>query len=132
MKQLREKLSRINEALPGLLLGIFFWGMLCQIVLVWFLKDKAGYSFGLWIGVMTAFVMAWHMAWSLDRALDFGEDGATKVMTKHNMIRYGIVLIIEGIVMVTGAANPLATFLGIMGLKVAAYLQPITHKLFRR
>ena len=32
----------------------------------------------------------------------------------------------------SGIGNPVVAFLGIMGLKVAAYLQPFTHKLFRR
>lgn len=32
------------------------------------------------------------------------------------------------VVMLTRAANPLAVFLGIMGLKAAAYLQPFVHR----
>ncbi len=39
---------------------------------------------------------------------------------------------VMGITMVNGFTNPLAAFLGIMGLKVAAYMQPFTHKLIIR
>lgn len=126
------RLRKINEALPEIIAGILFWGVLCQAVGVWFVSDKAGCSLGLWIGILTAVAMAVHMAWSLDRALDLGEKGAAAAMTRHYMIRYCIVLVIGGILIMTEAANPLTDFLGIMGLKVAAYLQPITHKLFRR
>ena len=127
-----ERLRKLNEALPALLLGIFLWGLFCQLAGVWFVPDKLGCSIGLWLGVLTACLMAVHMAWSLNIAMDQGEKGAAVVMTKHNLIRYAVVVIVEGVIMVTGIANPLTSFLGIMGLKVAAYLQPITHKLFRR
>lgn len=76
--------------------------------------------------------MAIHMAWSLGIALSLGEDGAIKMMQKHNLLRYGVVVLLLGLLMVLRLGNPLSAFLGIMGLKVAAYMQPITHKLFRR
>ena len=50
-------------------------------------------------------------------------------MTVANMIRYAVVVIVFLIVLMTKVLNPLITFLGIMSLKVAAYLQPFTHKL---
>lgn len=127
-----KKLKDMNEVLPFLLINILIWGVLWQVLGIWFVKDKLSCSIGLWIGVFTAMAMAIHMAWSLNIAVDYGEKDATALMTKHNLIRYGIVLIVEGTVMITGFANPLTAFLGIMGLKVAAYLEPITHKLFRR
>lgn len=126
-----EKLKTINKALPGLMLGIIFFGVLCQVTGVWFVADKLRYSTGLWLGILTALFMAFHMAWSLDRAMDFGE-GATKLMTQHNLLRYGVVLIVMGIVVMTDIGNPLMTFLGLMALKVAAYLQPITDKIFNK
>lgn len=127
-----EKIKKLNDALPGMLAGIAIWGALWQVAGVWFVKDKAGCSLGLWIGIITAAGMAVHMAWALNRAVEFSEKDASVVMTKYNLLRYGAVLIVEGILMMTEVANPLTAFLGIMGLKVAAYLQPITHKLFRR
>ena len=126
------RLRKLNDALPALILGIFLWGVFWQLAGVWFVTDKLGCSIGLWIGVLIVVGMSIHMAWSLDIAVDCGEKGAASIMTKHNMIRYAVVVVVLGAVMVTGIANPLTAFLGIMGLKVAAYLQPFTHKLFRR
>ena len=40
-----------------------------------------------------------------------------------------VIVIVMALVMVSGFANPLAAFLGLMGLKVAAYLQPFTHRI---
>lgn len=126
------RIRKLNEALPELIVGIIIWGIICQLGGVWFVQDKLGCSIGLWIGIITAIGMAIHMAWSLNTALDFDEKSATNIMTKNNLLRYGAVLVVEGVVILTGVINPLTAFLGIMGLKVAAYLTPITHKLFRR
>ena len=69
---------------------------------------------------------------SLDRALDLDAGSASKKIQVQSIIRYVFIVIIMGITMVNGYTNPLAAFLGIMGLKVAAYLQPFTHKLIIR
>lgn len=126
-----KKIKKIDGTLLELCIGIILFGALCQITAVWFLADKLGYSIGLWIGILTALGCAVHMWWSIDRYLDYGE-GAARVAARDNLIRYGIVVAVMVIVMVTGVAQPLAVFLGIMGLKVAAYIRPITHKWIRR
>lgn len=127
-----KKLKQLSDVLPELLLGIFIFGILCQIIGPFFVKEKLFYSMGLWIGVLCAMAMAIHMAWSLSIALSLGEEGAVKMMQKHNLLRYGVLTLVLGGLMILRIGNPLSAFLGVMGLKVAAYLQPITHKLFRR
>lgn len=123
------KLKQINSALPGLLLGIILFGAVCQVAGCFFATDKADYSIGLWIGVLTAALMAFHMAFSLNIAVEMDEKGAQTSATRHNIIRYIAVVIILGSLMVTRIGNPLAAFLGVMGLKASAYLQPLFNKL---
>ncbi len=120
--------SRADKTLLELVIGILAWGALCQLAVVWFVPDKAGYSIGLWMGVLLAVAAGVHMWWALDRALDFAQDTAVKMMMKYNIFRYAAIVAAMALIMVSGFANPLAAFLGIMGLKVAAYLQPFTHK----
>lgn len=127
-----KKLSRLNQALPALWVSILFYGVLCQIIGIFLVKNKLSYSFGLWIGILLALLMAYHMAYVLERALDMGERGAQAVVMKHNLIRYAVIVIVLAIVMLTDVANPLAAFAGIMGLKVGAYLQPFANKLLDR
>lgn len=131
-EEMLKKLRQLSDVLPDMLFGIFLYGILCQIIGLFFVEEKLFYSIGLWIGIILAMAMAIHMAWSLGIALSLGEDGAIKMMQKHNLLRYGVVVLILGLLMVLRLGNPLSAFLGIMGLKVAAYLQPFTHKLFRR
>ena len=44
-------LKRINDALPGLVFGIVFYGIVVQLIGVWFVTDKISYSIGLWYGI---------------------------------------------------------------------------------
>lgn len=126
------RLKEINSALPGLLAGIILFGVLCQIVGFFLVSDKANYSIGLWIGVFTAIFMAFHMALSLNSAVERDVKGAQAAATRQNIIRYAVVVIIMGILMVTEVGNPLAAFVGVMGLKISAYLQPLFEKLSHR
>lgn len=127
---MKTEKTEINETLLELLIGILLFGMLCQLSIVWFVTDRTGYSVGLWIGVVLAGLSAVHMYRSLDRALDF-EASAARVIQKNSIIRYVVIVTVLAIIMITEAANPLAAFLGLMGLKVAAYIQPFTHKFLR-
>lgn len=129
---MRTRLRKINTALPGLLAGIILFGFLCQVLIFFVVEDKTGYSIGLWVGVLTAIFMAFHMAVTLNAAVERDVKGAQAAATRQNIIRYLIVVIILGILMLTKAGNPLAAFAGVMGLKVSAYLQPLFARLSHR
>ena len=96
-----KKISSINSALPGLLLGIVLFGAVSQLAGIFLVTEKASYSIGLWIGVLTASLMAFHMAFSLNIAVEMDEKGAQTSATRHNIIRYIAVVIILGSLMVT-------------------------------
>lgn len=121
--------QKTDRTLLELSVGIIVWGILCQGTAVWFVSDKTGYSLGLWMGTMLALAAGVHMWWALDKALDFARDTAVKMMTKYNILRYVVIVVVMALIMMSGFANPLAAFLGLMGLKVSAYLQPFTHKI---
>lgn len=121
-----------NEILREMLFSMPVFGILCQFTIVWFVEDKPGYSIGLWLGILIAAGMAVHMAYTLDVALDYNSDDAQKIITKQTMVRYMVVVILCALIAVSGFINPLSAFLGIMSLKVSAYIQPFTHKIIRR
>ena len=73
--------------------GTVLFGTLCQVSVVWFLKDKAGYSIGLWLGIVAALITILHLSISLDKALDLGEGGAKKHMVIQNLVRYFVLII---------------------------------------
>ena len=128
-----KRLFQVSDVLDELLAGIVLFGLICQIVLLVFFRERLPYySAGLWIGVMLAAAGGVHMAWSLDKALDLGQEGAVKKMRSYSLIRYAVALMVLGMMMIFDFAGPLTAFLGLMGLKVSAYLQPLLHRGFVR
>lgn len=123
-------IERMNRTLFELEVGILIFGAVCQMF-VFLPKDKTGYSVGLWIGIAAAAFGAFHMWYTLDKGLDFDEKSAIGYLGRHNMIRYLLFVAVVALAAVSGIGNPLSVFLGIMGLKAAAYMQPFTKKISR-
>ena len=123
-------LKRLNEALPGLVLGIIIYGILLQVTVVWLVDDKLRYSTGLWIGIGCALFMAIHMAMSIEDAVSIGtEDGAKKKTIASAMFRYVIVLLVLVAMCYFNLGMILPAFFGVLGLKISAYVQPLFYRL---
>ena len=123
-------LKRLNEALPGLVLGIIIYGILLQITGMWLVDDKLRYSTGLWIGIGCALFMAIHMAMSIEDAVSIGtEDGAKKKTIASAMFRYVIVLLVLVAMCYLNLGMILPAFFGVLGLKISAYVQPLFYRL---
>ena len=60
--------------------------------------------------------------------LDLGEAGAAKHMRKMYALRYTAVVIAFGATVYFDVGSPITLLIGVMGLKIGAYLQPYTHK----
>mgnify|MGYP004458306163 FL=1 len=123
-------LKRLNDALPELVLGIILYGVVIELAGVWFVTDKLRYSTGLLIGILLAAGMAINMAVVLQDAVDLygGEHAQGKIIAK-SILRYLIVVIVFFVMMKFEFGNLFSAFIGVLGLKVAAYMQPLTHKL---
>lgn len=124
-------LGRIDETVRELWAGLLIWGAAWQLTAVWFVKDRPGFSLGLWIGVAMAAAGAYHMWWALDAGLsDAGS--AQGFIRKHAFLRYACIVAAFAVMMLWGPANPLAAFAGYIGLKAAAYMQPFLHRRLHR
>ena len=128
--------EKMDETLKELLVGILLFEIIAILIGVWFVEAPLKYVLGVLAGMILAMFSAIHMQWSISRNLEYNmgdENGANAYSVKNSMIRYAVILIVFLIFCLTDVAYPLAVFLGIMGLKAGAYLQPFTHKyLFRR
>jgi len=127
--------EKMDATLKELLVGILLFEIIAILIGVWFVEAPVKYVFGVLAGMILAIFSAIHMQWSISRNLEYNmgdENGANAYSVKNSMIRYAVILIVFLIFCLTDVAYPLAVFLGIMGLKAGAYLQPFTHKyLFR-
>lgn len=130
MNQTDNMLKRLNDALPGLVMGILIYGVLVELVGVWFVSDKLRFTTGLAIGIALACGMAINIAVVLQDAIDiYGESKAQARIIAKSVLRYVVVVVVFYVMMKLGIGNLFAAFIGVLGLKVSAYLQPFAHKL---
>ena len=128
---MKEKI-KANQTLAELVIGILCFGMVCQIVGIFFAHDQLAYAVSLWVGIIAAVGMAIHMNYTINKVLAYDEGTAEKVTRSSYFLRYGCAMVLLGVAAVTGVTNLIVMFLGIMGLKIGAYLQPFMHKLLQR
>lgn len=126
-------LKRINAALPGLVMGIIGYGVVLQFIGVWFVEDKLSYSIGLWYGIAIAIGMGINLAVVIYDAITFGGDGdANKRVVAKSLLRYIVVVVLFFILGYFEFGNLFAAFLGALGLKISAYLQPVLTKIVNK
>ncbi len=121
--------KRMNEALPGLLLGILIFGILEELIGIWFVSDKLRFTTGVLIGTGCAAGMAIHIAWILEESVRF-EGMATKRMAVYSALRNVCVVIIFVVMTYFNLGNFYAAFIGVLGLKASAYAQPLLKRFF--
>lgn len=117
-----KRIDGLVRQIWGILL---IYGGLVQLIGMWFVKDRFRFTVGLWIGIGLAVFMIWHMHRALDAALDMDEGGARKKSISMYVIRLIVVLAVFLVTYYLNFGNVIATFIGVMGLKIAAYMQPI-------
>ncbi len=126
-------LKRLNDALPGLVLGIILYGLAVQFVGMWFVQDKLSYTIGLWYGIAIAVAMAVHLAVVIyDAATLYDESRASKMAVVKSVTRYAVVAILFFLIAYFRLGNVVMAFVGVLGIKVSAYLVlPVNNLLAR-
>lgn len=124
--------SRLSPTLKELFAGIGLWGIAVEALLLIFMPDKLFYTLGLAVGLLTACAAAFHMERSIEDALDLGEKHALNHIRRGVGLRMACVMGVFVLLFYTKAGSVLTMFIGVMGLKISAYLQPHIHKAFLR
>ena len=118
---------------PLISLGIIVYGVIVELAGVWFVTDKVRYTTGLLIGISLACGMAVNIATVLRDAVElYGEDNAKKKIVAKSLLRYAVVVIVFFVMMKWNLGNLITAFIGVLGLKVSAYLQPFTHRVIQK
>ncbi len=122
-------LRRLNSALPGLIAGILVYGAFVELAGVWFVADKLRFTSGLLIGLALACGLAINMAVVIYDAVDgYGQSHAQAKIIAKSVLRYLVVVIVFFVMMKWNLGNLFSAFIGVLGLKVSAYLWPFAHK----
>ncbi len=132
MQKILETLKSRNRILLEWRTGILACGLLIWIIGLFPVSEKGRFTTSLWLGVLAAFVCTWHMYRSLDRALDYDQATAQKKIYSSYLVRYFALAAFLAAVCMSRLADPVPVFLGILTLKLGAYLQPLLHKAFNK
>lgn len=127
-----ERLKKIDRAILELITGILVFTVFCQLAGLLLPFDGRKFALGLWSGGLMACILAVYMWKSLNKAFLCDEKTAAKIMSGGYLIRYLLTAAYLVFLFYTGVGYVLAGFLGVMSLKVGAYLQPVIHKYYNR
>ena len=120
-------MKRLNQALPMLVLGILAYGLLVELIGVWFVVDKIRYTTGLIIGIACAIGLAIHIAMIIEESVRIGE-GHEKLLSFKSVMRYLVLCVVMIVMSHFKLGNMFTAIIGILGLKVSAYAQPLLNK----
>ncbi|MCM1468278.1 MAG: hypothetical protein NC086_09030 [Alistipes sp.] len=130
---MKKFLSGLNPMLLDLAAGCIVYGILGEILIL--AVGIPFYEGPLWkiilgflVGIAAAVAITAHMYRSVAEALSLGETGAPKHTRKMFIFRAAGLLLLLALIYFTGFCDAIAFAVGLLSLKVAAYLQPITHK----
>lgn len=130
--RMTDKLKKTDRALLELLSGIAVFGVFCQAAGLFFPISSLKYAIGLWGGIIWALLAAVHIWRSLNKAFSCDEKSAARLIAGGYVMRYLAAAALLLLLHYSNAGYVLAGFLGVMGLKTGAYLQPVTHKFYNK
>ena len=110
-----------------MLLGILIYGVLVEIIGIWFFSDKLFFTTGLLIGIACALGMAIHLAVVLEETVRTN-NAAPRLIKFKSVLRYLVVVAVFFVMMQFHLGNLISAFIGVLGLKASAYAQPLLHK----
>ncbi|MDD4371964.1 MAG: hypothetical protein PHD56_12955 [Anaerostipes sp.] len=123
-----DKLKDYNQTLVEMLIGLFFYGMV--ITIIGFITSKCSwlYILGSVVGLFLSVCLILNMYLTIDTALDMDSNSATKFMKKRTILRMVIILVVAAAGIQIHMYVFVGIILGIMGIKISAYMQPVIHR----
>ncbi len=133
MKSILNYLKRLNDALPMLVATILVYGLIVLVTGVWFFENKLKYAVGLLFGIGLAIFYAISLASSILRAIEVSDKKGERMIAARGIGRYLVVVAITFLMCYLKIGAIGTWFVGVMGLKVSALLQPfIQDKMLKR
>ncbi|MEG2512670.1 MAG: hypothetical protein RR906_04150 [Acetivibrio sp.] len=131
-------MKEAKETFWDLLIGIVFYTLLVSVAGAVLVDSKLTFVSGVVYGAVISGILAYHMFYSIERTLDFDPSGAEKYARKMFAIRTFIMIAaIVAAIFLPALFHIIGVILGMMALKMAAYLQPfirsyITTKIYNK
>ena len=87
---------------------------------------------GFLIGILMSIILVMLMARTVENMLSIGDNGAVKEGVIGALIRAAIVIAVIVLLLVTHVGNVISMLIGLFGLKLSAYIQPIADKYIKK
>ena len=131
MKRLKNGI-RISETGKELLVGNVLFYIVGQIIILIFAKHKLHVSLGFLFGVLISTFGTINMIITVEETVVMKSRGAELHLRKTASIR--LILMLLGMLAVAWfrIGDVIGLIVGVMALKVSAYLQPFTHKVLAK
>jgi hypothetical protein len=133
MKNERTELTmqekHINETFKALEIGIGCYGLVYLLLGIIIAPNKQSFLYGAILGLVIAYLLSIHLYVTIHKSVDMEEKRATNYTSLMAGARI-LIMIVAIVLALTFPKifNTLAVFLGILGLKVSAYMEPFISK----
>ncbi len=119
----------MNEArntFYDLIVGIAIYAIIACIAAALLVDNNLTFIVGIIYGTIISGILSYHMFRSLEKTLDYDPTGAEKHARKMAAVRMVIMVIAVGAaILLSTIFNIIGVLIGMMALKISAYLQPI-------
>lgn len=137
---MRIRNRKINPTMVELIYGVWAYGIVVLILMAVLeiglgiiekiFDDRFIFVItGFLIGISVSLILVVMMTRTIENIVSGGGYGATKQSVIGSIIRSVIVIATIVLLLVTHIGNVFSMLFGLFGLKLSAYLQPITHKI---
>lgn len=118
-----------KKILREMIIGLFIWSLPVLVILALVAENKPAVICGVVIGTLAAAGIIFHMYRHLDIALDMDPESARKHTLKSAFQRTFIMAAVLMVSMIEYRyVHPIGVVLGLMGVKITAYIQPYLHR----
>ena len=127
MNWMRTHGSDVSETLLDLVFGCIIYSMLFELVGLLVVDNKGSYSLGLLIGTLASVGLSLSMYRSVEKAVTMTPAQASRSMTIASVLRMLVILAVAWLGMHFDWISFPGILIGILGLKVSAYLHVYTN-----
>ena len=130
-------INKENETLFDLIFGCVVYSLVFEVTGLLVVENKGSYSIGLLLGTVVAVGLSVSMYKGLNRCLLMTEQQAGRSMALGSLFRAAVILLAAWIGMRSAYFSFPGIIIGILGLKISAYLHAytnvyITKKLYKK
>lgn len=121
-------MSEGKKTFQELLIGIAFFAILFFIPGLFLKVDKLAYYLGLGLGILVAALMTISMYTTIEKSLNMDQKSAVSYTKRNAFFRLLLIILVLFAAVFINSINVFTVVLGVLSLKLSAYLQPLTHK----